>query len=268
MASPDLRLLAQIERWIDVKPDVDRPSVIAVAGAQGSGKTTLCRHLAASLHLAHVSLDDVYLTKFERARLGLTAHPLFAVRGAPGTHDLSLATSVIDALSRAGPDMRTSIPSFDKLADDRRPVADWPAFVGRPRAILIDGWCLGATPVPAEQLDTPVNALEASEDPEGRWRCAWNTNLAGAYGALFDRFDAALFLRAPSFDVVLDWRCEQEASALGLPPNRLPVSRRAELATFIQTYERLTRHMMSGGVRADAVAELDSARRVLEIRTV
>jgi D-glycerate 3-kinase len=266
LALPDQQLLELVERWVDSGQDADRPPVIAVAGAQGSGKTTLCRHLAARLNLAHFSLDDVYLTRAERARLAQATHPLFAVRGAPGTHDLSLATSVIDALSRADPDTRTAIPSFDKLADERRPVTEWPVFTGRPRAILIDGWCLGATPLALEQLVATVNALEAAEDPDGAWRRAWNADLAGRYAAWFDSFDATLFLRAPSFDVVLDWRCEQEASALGLAPDRLPKPRRAELATFIQAYERLTRHMLCGGVRADAVAALDAERRVLEIR--
>jgi len=32
----------------------------------------------------------------------------------------------------------------------------------------------------------------------------------------FDRFDAILFLAAPGFEAVLDWRCEQEAALMGV----------------------------------------------------
>jgi len=268
MASPDDRLVELVERWVRKGSGADRPPVIAVAGAQGSGKTTLCRHLAERLDLAQFSLDDVYLTKAERQRLAQTRHPLFAVRGPPGTHDLALARSVVDALSRAGAGARTAVPSFDKLADDRRDAADWPVFEGRPRAILIDGWCLGATPVPLAQLDTPINDLEATKDKDGVWRRAWNADLAGAYQAWFKSFDATLFLQGPSFEVVLDWRCEQEACALGLAQGELPPHRRAKLKQFIQAYERLSRHMMSGGVRADAVAELEPDRQVADMRGV
>ncbi|MDZ4364750.1 MAG: zeta toxin family protein, partial [Brevundimonas sp.] len=44
----------------------DRPPLIGIAGAQGSGKTTLARAAADRLGGAAFSLDDVYLTKAER----------------------------------------------------------------------------------------------------------------------------------------------------------------------------------------------------------
>ena len=69
-----------------------------------------------------------------------------------------------------------------------------------------------------------------------------------------------LFLRAPSFDVVLDWRCQQEADLLGVSPDDLPAAERARLAGFIQYFERITRHMLAGGVRADVVVQLDRNR--------
>ena len=39
-------------------------------------------------------------------------------------------------------------------------------------------------------------------------------------------------------------------------------ARRAELAVFIQHFERITRHMLAGGVRADLVFQLDADRRL------
>ncbi|MFZ5669246.1 MAG: kinase [Pseudomonadota bacterium] len=243
----------------------DRPPLIGIAGAQGSGKTTLARAAAERLGGAAFSLDDVYLTRAERAALARDVHPLLAVRGPPGTHDLALARRTTAALRAAAPGDRTPLPAFDKLADERRPADDWPAFAGRPAAILVEGWCLGARPEPAGSLARPVNALEREADPGGVWRSWTNARLAGPYQAFFGGFDAILLLAAPDFETVLDWRCEQEAGLLGMPPGELPAGRRAELARFIQHFERVTRRMLAGETRAEAVVSLDRDRRPLRI---
>mgnify|MGYP001167406458 CR=1 FL=1 len=235
------------------------PRLIGIAGAQGSGKSTLARAAADRLDGVALSLDDVYLTRRERAALAADVHPLLAVRGPPGTHDLDLAEAVIDDLM-AG--RATDLPRFDKLSDDRaRPAR----FEGEARVILVDGWCLGATAQGDAALADPVNALEREHDRDGRWRRRANAMLADRYAAFFARFSAVLHLAAPEFSTVLDWRCEQEATLLGLPPDALPAGRRDELALFIQHFERITRHMLAGGVTATATVRLDAARRVLAI---
>ena len=246
----DLPLLAPVLEAARSLPGVP---LIGIAGAQGSGKTTLARALAAELGAAQVSLDDVYLTKAERAALAREVHPLLAVRGPPGTHDLGLLEATIASL-RAG--NRTALPAFDKLKDDRIP---GPAFEGRPAAIVIDGWCLGATPQAAAELIQPINDLEREQDQDGRWRTWINDRLAHDYAALFDRFDLIVHLAAPSFDTVLDWRCEQEEGLIG---GALPPGRRAELARFIQHFERITRHMLAGGCGARLTFPLDEHRRL------
>ena len=263
----DPRLIAAVETLIAQHARPGHVPLIAISGAQGSGKTTLARAVAARTGAVHLSLDDVYLTRVERDHLARTVHPLFATRGPPGTHDLALLNRVVDILSGAGPDDRTPLPAFDKLADDRLPPEAWPVFSGRPTAILLDGWCLGAAPQTAAALAEPVNGLERARDPDGRWRRAVNDQLAGPYRALFARFDALLFLRSPAFEVVLDWRCEQEAGLMGLAPADLPEAARARLAGFIGHFERITRSMIAGGVAADVVVDLDRDRRPLEILT-
>jgi D-glycerate 3-kinase len=120
---------------------------------------------------------------------------------------------------------------------------------------------VGALPQPDADLVPPVNALERDEDAQEVWRRAINGRLADDYAALFARLDRTLYLRPPAFEQVLDWRCEQEATLLGGPP--LPSGRRTELARFVQHYERLTRHMMDGGVDADLVIQLDANRRAV-----
>ena len=259
MGRADPALVELVGRLIAAGPQ-DRPPLIAVVGAQGSGKTTLARDAAGRYGAAQISIDDVYLTRAEREAMARTVHPLFVTRGPPGTHDLVLLQQLIDALSAAGPDDETRIPDFDKRGDDRRPVEDWRVFRGRPSAILIDAWCLGALPQDATDLAEPVNALEADHDPNGGWRRAVNGFVGGPYADFIARFDAVLFLRAPSFEVVLDWRCQQEADLLGLDPADLPAEERERLAGFIQYFERITRRMLDGGLKADVVVQLDRNR--------
>lgn len=239
----------------------DRPPLIAVVGAQGSGKTTLAREAAARFAAAQISIDDVYLTRAEREAMAREVHSLFLTRGPPGTHDLVLLQRLIDALSTAEPDDETLIPDFDKRGDDRRPVERWRALRGRPAAILIDAWCLGAPPEPEAALAEPLNALERDEDPDARWRRAVNGLVAGPYADFAAGFDAVLFLRAPGFEVVLDWRSQQEADLLGVAPDDLPHDERRRLARFIQYFERITRRMLTDGVRSSVTVQLDRNRQ-------
>ena len=258
----DPRLIRAVDDLIDRQARPGHVPLIAIAGSQGSGKSTLAAEAARSLSCATLSLDDVYLTRAERGALARRVHPLFETRGPPLTHDLDLLARTLTRLREAGPADRTPLPAFDKLADDRRPETGWPVFEGRPRAVLLEGWCLGCLPQTADALAAPVNDLERERDADAVWRTAINGGLARGYAALFERFDALLFLKAPDFERVLDWRVEQEAGLTGAP---VSAARRAELAVFVRVFERITRHMLAGGVIADTVVELDADRRVLHI---
>ncbi|VXB89488.1 kinase [Brevundimonas sp. G8] len=263
MGEPGLidRIGLWIDHWIKKTCPAGPPPILGIAGSQGSGKSTLAHDVAERFGGATLSLDDVYLTKPERADLAARVHPLFATRGPPGTHDLGLLHRFVDRLGRAGPNDLTPLPRFDKLADDRAPEVDWPGVKGRPRVIVLEGWCLGATAQAELALVAPINGLEAEQDAHGLWRGAINEALTRDYAPLRARLDALILLKAPSFDAVLDWRCEQEAGLM--KRGAVPPERRAALAVFVQHYERLTRHMIEGGVVADLVVELDRDRRVL-----
>jgi D-glycerate 3-kinase len=241
-----------------------RPALIGVAGPQGAGKSTLLADfiVRAGDGVAGFSLDDFYLSGAARSALARDVHPLFATRGVPGTHDVVALNATLDALTRAGDGDAGAIRAFDKLADEPLPAAQWPVFRGRPRLIVVEGWCLGATPQNAEALAAPINALEAGEDAQGVWRSAVNAQLAGAYAALFARFDAILLLAAPSFDIVLDWRCQQQESLIG---RALTGAERAAMARFVAHFERISRSMLAGGVRAEITLQLDAARRVMAV---
>jgi D-glycerate 3-kinase len=267
-AASDPRYTALIKRWLETLTPKSGPLLIGISGSQGSGKSSLASYLAQTFELAHFSLDDVYHTKAHRLNLACDIHPLFATRGPPLTHDLDLAIQIIEQLSTAKPGDRTLLPVFDKLADDRVPASRWPQFIGKPRAILVEGWCLGATPLDGVDLALPINDLERDGDGNALWRSAWNNALKQDYQPFFSRFDAILDLAAPSFEIVLDWRCQQEEGLLGLEQGALPAARRTQIARFVAHFERLTRHMLAGGVNATATAKLDQDRRLIDMQTL
>jgi D-glycerate 3-kinase len=241
---------------------VGAPLVVGVTGPQGSGKSAAAGALALllrdrELRTAVLSIDDLYLTKAERARLAAEVHPLFAIRGPPGTHDVGLGVEVIESLFHAS---ETAVPRFDKATDDRRARADWDRVAGPLDVVLFEGWCVGARPQAEAALVEPINELERTRDPDGIWRRYANAALAGPYQTLFGRIGWQALLRAPSFEAVLGWRLEQEHK---LRDRTGSGQTDAEIAVFIQHYERLTRHIDAEmPARADAVVQLDEKREV------
>ncbi len=238
----------------------NRTALIGVGGAQGSGKSHQCRaYAAAHARVAHFSLDDVYLTRAEREALAREVHPLCITRGPPGTHDLDLADQTIAALEQANADTRTPLPRFDKARDNRASESAWPVFTGRPDAILFDGWCIGALPPPVDPH--PLNAVEA-EDADGLWRAYMRGPLATDYAAFFAAFDALIYLRAPSWEIVRAWRGQQEEETLGRP---LSPEENLALDRFVMHYERITRAMLAGHHSAGWIVHLDEERNVTRI---
>lgn len=249
-----------------------QPIVIGLCGAQGSGKSTAAAQVHAVLTADGIrslvlSLDDFYLSAAQRRALGEEVHPLLRTRGVPGTHDVALATTVLDQL-RSGEAIR--LPSFDKAQDDRAPSDRWRTTPPGVQIILFEGWCVGARPQSEAALAMPVNALEAEQDQSGSWRRFVNDQLAGPYQSLFARLDRLILLRAPGFEVVRAWRTEQEedlrrAAGKGA---RAGMSN-AEIETFIQHYERLTRHILEEmPARADLTIGLDEHRSVIDLTRV
>ena len=243
--------------------------VVGICGAQGSGKSTLAKAILQEcgeqgIAAASLSIDDLYLTKAERERLGRDVHPLLRTRGVPGTHDVALGLDVVSQLDRGVP---VALPRFEKARDDRAPQGDWPAAPSACRVLVFEGWCVGSRPEADDALQQPVNALEEMEDPDGVWRRYANECLAGDYQRLFARIDALVLLAAPGFDVVFDWRMQQEEDL------RQSVSERASdvmdaagVARFIRHYERLTRHILSEMPdRADLVVRLARDRSPLSM---
>ena len=255
----------------------EKTLVIGINGCQGSGKSTLANYLRTTLVLAHniesicVSLDDFYLTKDDRLALADSTHPLLSTRGVPGTHDAALAIQQLSTLIKQDSG-RVELPVFDKSHDDRD--GAHPQIVELPiKVIILEGWCLGAEPQTAAQLETPINTLESQQDANGEWREFVNQALANEYAELFDLVDCWLMLKAPSFDCVYQWRMEQEqkmAKQLGVDflseDNQAHpgIMNTEELQHFIDHYQRITEHGFTTlPKKMHHLYELDTQRKII-----
>jgi len=248
----------------------DRPILMGLNGAQGSGKSTMAHAIADLLGREHMlscailSLDDFYLTHGERAELAECVHPLCATRGVPGTHDVALLRHTLSALGSAGSEGPTAVPRFDKLADDRAPVAEWHMIEQRPRCVLLEGWCVGITQADLPRWTGPINALEAEQDVDGHW-FAWSLRALGAYERIWSAMDLIASIEVPDLETVIESRLRQEhglASASGRS-----AMDRAGVTRFVQHYERYTRALWAAmRTKADLLLRRDRAYRFKLVR--
>jgi len=257
------------------------PLVIGMGGAQGCGKTVFTTVLSHVLYKAYdkktivLSIDDFYKTRIEREHMARDIHPLFMTRGVPGTHDLGLINNILDRLAnlKAGEVMR--LPCFDKSTDERRHVKDWQEVEGPVDVILFEGWCVGM-PAQTQSLIKAENKLEQERDENCVWRMQVNEYLEQDYKQLFERIELMLWMQAPNYDVVFNWRNKQERlleehlldiHGDGLNKIDLTVMSNDELKGFMQYYERLTKHMMHVMPdKVDVLLKLDEKQSVTKVQ--
>ena len=262
-------LVQRIAASRGASPRRNHPLVVGICGSQGSGKTTLTGVLASELagrgyRVASLSLDDLYLTRASRVALAATVHPLLATRGVPGTHDVDLGLGLFDSLGEPG---HARLPCFDKACDDRCSEERWTTIETPVDIFLFEGWCVGAVAQSPDALLEPINSIEQCEDPHGVWRRYVNEQLATRYAHLFSRIDLLILLAAPGFEVVQDWRWEQEEELrrrlLAANGDVSSLMGRGELERFISLYERITRHiLLEMPQRADVLVKLDRERNM------
>jgi D-glycerate 3-kinase len=232
------------------------PLGVALNGGQGTGKSTFASFLALYLEQFYglrvfvLSLDDLYKTRAERAKLGASVHPLLATRGVPGTHDLKIGMEV--ARGCLGYERKNiTSPVFEKENDERAAHEAWHRVSVPVDVLILEGWCVSAIPEPEGALLEPINALERESDPDGIWRRYVNTMLQGSYQNFFELFPRKILLGAPSFECILRWRKKQErklheklAASEG-PKSSVGLMSDAAVAKFVMHYERLTRWMLT-----------------------
>lgn len=249
------------------------PLVLGLNGAQGAGKSTLAERIRQDLarvgghHVIVLSIDDLYLTRAQREVLADRVHPLLRTRGVPGTHDVELGLAVIRSIKSFSHGQSIPIPRFDKSTDDRCAKSEWDVVVEPVDLIIFEGWCVGSTAVSGEELNRPINSLEANEDSDGSWRRYVNEQLKVTYRPLFELLDMLVFLSVPDFDCVLRWRTEQETKLVSrVGSGRRGVMTPLQIAGFIQYYERITRHnLKTMPSRADVAIQLGTDHQVVSI---
>ena len=242
-----------------------RTFFLGINGAQGSGKSTLAEWLqvsieaSTSLHVIIISLDDFYLSKSARLALAESVHPLLNTRGVPGTHDINHALEVFNALEQGAPCL---VPRFNKLLDDIAPQEEW-QVIDRPVDIVIfEGWCVGCPPQFYHQLNKDVNHLESTYDKNKEWRLYVNDKLK-TYQEWFAFIDQLWLLQAPSFETIFAWRKQQELLLATKAPQHKAMSD-AELAHFIEHYQRLTEHsLLYTPLHSNEIYHLDKDRNVI-----
>ncbi len=264
------------ERLVQQKKARNGTYFVGLNGSQGSGKSTLAQFLVQYINEHHhldavvLSLDDFYLTRYQREQRAKEIHPLFRVRGVPGTHDTNLIMQTFRRLTQNH--CSVLLPRFDKATDNPFPEKDWPEVKTPVDIIIMEGWCWGVPHQPEADLIQPVNDLEREQDPQGIWRRNVNHYLIRDYEPLYHSMHYWVMLKAPSFSCVYRWRLQQEqqlALQLKLQPDHslpLQLMSKAQIKQFIQYFQRLTEYalkVMPG--LCDETYILDDQRNIISL---
>ncbi len=248
---------------------------VGINGCQGSGKSTLAEFLALylkelfNLSVVVLSLDDFYLDKQQRQQVAQQYHPLFKTRGVPGTHDVKLLKTVLTKLKDINKVQGSvAVPHFDKALDRPLPQKNWSTVTSGVDIVLFEGWCWGVSAQGVDDLILPVNDLEAQYDQQGVWRRQVNYSLQHYYQPLYEMMDTWLMLKAPSFNVVYQWRLEQEQKLarayLAKKGGSNSIMSSEQVYEFIQYFQRLTEYSFKElPDKVNILFELDASREII-----
>ena len=215
--------------------------MIMIAGSQGSGKSSLSE-LIKNVYKKHyqkkvtiISIDDFYHSIKKRNAMSKNIHPLFKVRGVPGTHDIALLKNALWNIKKK--QFPVYLPIFDKTKDSRKKNKK---KISSSDFVILEGWCVGARPLPNEYLFKNINTIEKNSDKQHIWRKNYNRYLKD-YQDLFKLFNCYIYILNPSWKNVISWKYKQE---LKLRSQKSNLKLLSKLKDFIMYYEKITRWMM------------------------
>ena len=244
------KIYIPISFWIENKyKKKGETLILGFSGGQGSGKTTvsgilkiiLKKFFKRKLHV--ISIDDFYKTLNDRDKMSHKIHPLFKIRGVPGTHDINLVKKFFNIIKKNKFE-KIKLPRFEKAEDNRAKKKYWFNIKQKPDIVILEGWCVGAKPQSNSLIKKPINILEKYEDKHLIWRKYANEKLNKEYKKLFAMIDHFIFMKIPNFNVVYKWRFLQEIKLRKKLQSNKKIMSHNEIKRFIMFYERITLQMI------------------------
>ncbi|WVQ77976.1 hypothetical protein IAT38_000057 [Cryptococcus sp. DSM 104549] len=207
------------------------PLMVGLQGPQGCGKTTLTTALVSYLEeekkikSAILSVDDLYKTH-DGLQSVAQQHPdnaLLAGRGPPGTHDVALAVSILEAVEtiNSASGNTVNLPIFDKSLcggeGDRS--KETVKVTGPIDLFILEGWSMGFAPLSESELKAAyANPKPASPATSKTYfpnhplssLSTLNFYLTDFASAVYPFFSSFIQVEPVSYDYVFAWRLEQE----------------------------------------------------------
>lgn len=216
-----------------VAKGIKGPLMVGLQGPQGCGKTTLCDAFLdwlrnEGLRVAVLSLDGelkkssvlAYIPDLYRTHAGLkqvaSDHPnnsLLSGRGPPGTHDVDLATTILEAVKNINSG-HVDLPVFDKsLCNGEGDRSEKTVPVDGPLDIfLLEGWSFGFAPVTLAELEARYAAKDGKYFPQHSLASLEELNdyLATFAAKVYPYFSALVQVEPTTYEYVFRWRLQQE----------------------------------------------------------
>ena len=238
-----------------------------ISGSQGAGKSTLAKLFKLVIEKIYkkkvmlLSIDDYYLSKNQRFKLSKKIHPLLLTRGVPGTHNIKALKYHVNQFKKQH--FPISTPTFNKLTDD---ITNKTKVFKNAQILLLEGWCCGSKAISKKYLLKNINSLENTFDKNKIWRQYYNSLLQNEYKDVFSLFDKQIYIQAPSFKYVLNWRYAQEKNNATHQSNNKHFMNKTDLHKFIQHYEKLTKWMMKTmPAKVDMLIKIDNNQKIKKV---
>lgn len=224
------------------KQTSSRPLMLGFSCPQGGGKTTMARFLRRlfaedSRTCAGASIDDFYLTFKEQTELAARhwQNGLLRYRGNPGTHDVSLMRQTLNRvrlLNQPGAPDFVKVIKYDKTQNggrgDRGRPEDAELVPNGLDVFLVEGWCLGFTPVDDDTTLVDPNLADVNRYMHD-------------FASCYDQLDAMLVVEVDDLECVYEWRAQPEREAIAAgKPGLSPEQIRDFVDRFMPSYKQYT----------------------------